>query len=295
MISIHPSIVFRLSGAGSRGQQSKQRWPDFPLPRHFLLLLRGNTEAFPGQSGDIIPAACPGSSPESPPSGTCPEHLPGEASRRHPEQMPDPPQLAPRDVEEQLLYSELLTSDRAPHPISKGAPSHPAEKANFGRLYPGSCPFGHDPQLMTIGESRNVDWPINRELHLAAQLLLHHDRPLHWTHYCRSCTNPSVNLPFHPSLTREQDPNILKLHHLRQELSTNLKWTSHLFLTDHHGLGLGGADSHPSRFTLGWKPSQCIPKVLVWRGQQDNIIRKKQRQNCVVPKPDTLRFVEVPQ
>ncbi len=43
------------------------------------------------------------------------------------------------------------------HPISKGAPSHPTEKANFGRLYPGSCPFGHDPKLMTIGESRNVD------------------------------------------------------------------------------------------------------------------------------------------
>ncbi len=69
------------------------------------------------------------------------------ASRRHPEQMPEPPQLAPLDVEEQRLYSELLPSDRALHPISKGAPSHPAEKAHFGRLYPGSCPFGHDPQL----------------------------------------------------------------------------------------------------------------------------------------------------
>ncbi len=27
---------------------------------------------------------------------------------------------------------------------------------------------------MTIGESRNVDWPVNQELRLAAQLLLHH-------------------------------------------------------------------------------------------------------------------------
>ena len=66
--------------------------------------------------------------------------------------MPKPPQLTPLDVEEQRLYSELLPGDRA-----KGSPSHPAEKAHFGSLYPGSCPFGHDPKLMTIGESRNVD------------------------------------------------------------------------------------------------------------------------------------------
>ena len=38
----------------------------------------------------------------------------------HPKQMPKPPQLAPLDVEEQQLYSELLLGDRAPHPISKG-------------------------------------------------------------------------------------------------------------------------------------------------------------------------------
>ncbi len=107
--------------------------------------------------------------------------------------MPEPPQLTPLDVEEQRLYSELLPSDWAPHPISKGTPSHPTEKAHFGRLYLGSCPFGNDPKLMTIGESRNVDWQVNRELRIAAQLFLHHDRPVHWPHYCRSCTDPSVN------------------------------------------------------------------------------------------------------
>uniref|UniRef100_A0A3Q3KFZ1 SAC3/GANP/THP3 conserved domain-containing protein n=1 Tax=Monopterus albus TaxID=43700 RepID=A0A3Q3KFZ1_MONAL len=31
---------------------------------------------------------------------------------------------------------------------SIGAPGHPAEEAHFGRLYPGSCPFGHDPKLI---------------------------------------------------------------------------------------------------------------------------------------------------
>ncbi|KAK3540124.1 hypothetical protein QTP70_026453 [Hemibagrus guttatus] len=64
--------------------------------------------------------------------------------------MPEPPQLSPFDVEEQRLYSELLPGDRAPYPTSKGAPRHPTEEAHFGRLYPRSYPFGHDPELMTI-------------------------------------------------------------------------------------------------------------------------------------------------
>ncbi|KAI3356417.1 hypothetical protein L3Q82_017632 [Scortum barcoo] len=69
-----------------------------------------------------------------PPGGTCLEHLPREASRGHPKQMPKPPQLTPLDVKEQRLYS--AESDRASHPISKGAPSHPVEETHFGRLYP---------------------------------------------------------------------------------------------------------------------------------------------------------------
>ncbi|XP_043092009.1 protein NLRC3-like [Puntigrus tetrazona] len=76
--------------------------------------------------------ACPRSSPGPPPGGTCLEHLHWEASGRRLEQMP-----------------ELLLSDRAPHPISEGAPSHPMEKTDFSRLYPGSYPFGHDPDLIT--------------------------------------------------------------------------------------------------------------------------------------------------
>ncbi|KAK3546361.1 hypothetical protein QTP70_025767 [Hemibagrus guttatus] len=80
--------------------------------------------------------------------------MPGTPSQGHvlghPKQMPKPPQLSPFDVEEQRLYSELLPGDRAPYPISKGAPCHPTEDAHFGRLYPGSYPYGHDPELMTI-------------------------------------------------------------------------------------------------------------------------------------------------
>ncbi|KAK3507331.1 hypothetical protein QTP70_014461, partial [Hemibagrus guttatus] len=113
-------------------------------------LFRRDPEVFPGQPKDIVSPACPGSSLGPLPGGACPEHLSREMSRRHPKQMPEPPQLPPFDVEEQRLYSELLPGDRAPYPISKGAPCHPTEEAHFGHLYPGSYPFGHDPELMTI-------------------------------------------------------------------------------------------------------------------------------------------------
>ncbi|KAK3566605.1 hypothetical protein QTP86_001083 [Hemibagrus guttatus] len=101
---------------------------------------------------DAISPECPGSSPGSLPSGACPEHFPRETPRRHPKQMPEPPQLSPFDVEEQRLYSKLLPGNRAPYPIFKGAPRHPSEEAHFGRLYPGSYPFGHDPEFMTIDQ-----------------------------------------------------------------------------------------------------------------------------------------------
>ena len=86
-LSIHPSIhpsSAASPGVGSRGQQLEQRNPDFPVPGHFLQLFRRDPEAFPGQPRDIVSPTCPGASPGSPPSGTCPEHLTREASRRHP-------------------------------------------------------------------------------------------------------------------------------------------------------------------------------------------------------------------
>ena len=116
--SIHPSI-HPLStahpGVGSRGQQLEQRSPDVPVPSHFLQLIRGDPVAFPGQPRDIVSPTCPGSSPGSspgsPPSRTCKEHLTREASRSHPNQMPQPPHLAPLNTEEQRFYSEPLPDD----------------------------------------------------------------------------------------------------------------------------------------------------------------------------------------
>ncbi|MED6234334.1 hypothetical protein ATANTOWER_027200 [Ataeniobius toweri] len=106
--------------------------------------------------------------------------------------MPEPPQLAPLDVEEQRLYSKLLPDGRAPHPISKGVPGHPTEEANFSRLYPGSRSFCHDPKFMAKGEGRNVDRPVNRELRFSAQLSLHHNGPAQRPHYCGSRTGSSL-------------------------------------------------------------------------------------------------------
>ena len=85
---IHPSVFFRLSRAGSRGQLSEQGHPDFPHPRCFLQLFWEDPKAFPGQLGDIVTPALPGSFSGSPPGGTCQELLPRKASQGHPKQMP---------------------------------------------------------------------------------------------------------------------------------------------------------------------------------------------------------------
>ncbi|KAI3352362.1 hypothetical protein L3Q82_005328 [Scortum barcoo] len=60
--------------------------------RHFLQLFRG-----PQRRSQASRETSPG----PPPGGTCLEHLPREASRGHPKQMPKPPQLTPLDVKEQ--------------------------------------------------------------------------------------------------------------------------------------------------------------------------------------------------
>ncbi|MEQ2287337.1 hypothetical protein AMECASPLE_011327 [Ameca splendens] len=73
-------LVFRFIQDRVAGAADSAEMPDVPLPRH---LLRGEPKAFPGQPRDIVPPACPGSSPGPPPGGTCLEHL-RKVSRRHP-------------------------------------------------------------------------------------------------------------------------------------------------------------------------------------------------------------------
>ena len=178
--------------------------------------------------------------------------------------MPEPPQLIPFDAEEQRLYSELPPDVWAPHLISNAEPSHPLEETHFGCLYPRSCSFSHYPQLMTIGEGWNVDGPVNRELRLPAQLLLHHNGPVHRPHYCRCRTNLSVHL-LHFALTREQDPEILELLRLRQQLTPNPEGALHSFsgrgtmASDLEVLTLIPTASH----SAANRPSAC------WRSRSD--------------------------
>ncbi|MEQ2285243.1 hypothetical protein AMECASPLE_029797 [Ameca splendens] len=137
---------------------------------------------------------------------------------------------------------------------------------------------------MAIGEGSNIDGPVNRELRFSDQLSLHHNGPAQHPHYCGSCTNLSVDLPLHSPVTHKQVPKILELLHLRRELLSNMKRTSHPFPVENHGLGLEGADPHPSRFKLGCELPQCMLSALARGGQQDHVIRKQKRQNPLVPK-----------
>ncbi|MEQ2283987.1 hypothetical protein AMECASPLE_017101 [Ameca splendens] len=63
------SLSSTLSGTWSLGQQTQQRHPDIPLPRHLLQLLWGEPKVFPGQPRDRVPPACLGLSPEPPEEG----------------------------------------------------------------------------------------------------------------------------------------------------------------------------------------------------------------------------------
>ncbi|KAK3520131.1 hypothetical protein QTP70_015255, partial [Hemibagrus guttatus] len=58
---------------------------------------------------------------------------------------------APFDVEEQRLYSKLLTLSLRERPATL------RRKLFLAACTRGSYPFGHDPELMAIGESRSID------------------------------------------------------------------------------------------------------------------------------------------
>lgn len=78
------------------GSSISREDPDLTLPSQLLHYL-GDTEAFSAECCDLpnmswVCPVCPG--------GTCLEHLTQEAFKRHPCQMPEPPQLARLDVEE---------------------------------------------------------------------------------------------------------------------------------------------------------------------------------------------------
>lgn len=79
------------------------------------MLFQGHPKVF---RYTVVPPVCPGSAPGLLSSWAFLKHLHGEASRRHPNQIPEPPQLAPLNSKEQQLYSKL--DDQISHFILKG-------------------------------------------------------------------------------------------------------------------------------------------------------------------------------
>lgn len=85
------------------------------------------------------------------------------------------------------LYSQLPLDVWAPHPTSQAKPSRSLEKPHFGHFRSTSCPVGHHPELVNIGEAWNVDRPVNWELHLVAQLILYRNGSVQHLQYHRRC------------------------------------------------------------------------------------------------------------
>uniref|UniRef100_A0A3Q0SH69 Sodium-dependent phosphate transport protein 2A n=1 Tax=Amphilophus citrinellus TaxID=61819 RepID=A0A3Q0SH69_AMPCI len=80
------------------------------------------------------------------------------------------------------------------------------------------------------------------------------------TSWCSS-PDPSVDLPLPSPVTCEQDPEILELLHLGQELVPEPERALHPFPAEDHSLRLRGADSHASRFALSCEPFHCELEV----------------------------------
>ena len=88
-------------------------------------------------------------------------------------------------------------------------------------------------------------------------------------------SSPRMTNPYFP-ITHEQDPKILELLCLEQELFPQQEGAIHYFLAGSHGLRLRVADPHPDCFTLGSKPPQCLLEVTGRRSLQNHRICKAQ-------------------
>lgn len=66
--------------------------------------------------------------------------------------------LRPFDLEEWQLYSELPTLS-----LRRG---HSAEETLLFHLHPAPCSFSHIAKFQALGEGRDVDWPVDKNLNL---------------------------------------------------------------------------------------------------------------------------------
>ena len=74
-------------------------------------------------------------------------------------------------------------------------------------------------------------------------------------HHCRR-TNLPVDLLLCSSLTRVQDPEVLELLYLGQDVLIDLEKALHFLTTENNGLRFGGAESHRGGIGLGCEPIQ---------------------------------------
>lgn len=109
--------------------------------------------------------------------------------RKHPKDMPEPPQLTPLNAEEQRLYFELLLGNWTPRPVPKGTTSHQTEETPFVCLYPQSHSFG---RYQNSWGWKRKSTSKSKAFSLSAQLLPNHNRPVQRTpsphrSTCHSC------------------------------------------------------------------------------------------------------------
>lgn len=107
-------------------QQVQWVFPDVPLPYNLFQLLWRYSERFPSQMRYLISPACSGFTLGSPICWTPVKHHHWKAPEMHPDQTPEPHQLAPLDSKELQLYFKLPLDVQTVHLISKAEPSHPA-------------------------------------------------------------------------------------------------------------------------------------------------------------------------
>ncbi|MEQ2287007.1 hypothetical protein AMECASPLE_008119 [Ameca splendens] len=138
---------------------------DIPLPSPRRLPLIREQIAGAADSAETPRCPSPQTPPPAPPGGAegasrpAERHSPGGIRYRCPSHL-------------NWLLSMWRSSGSTP------SPSQMAEllilslrkEAHFSHLYLEPRSFGHDPKFMAIGEGRNVDRPVNRELRFSAQL-----------------------------------------------------------------------------------------------------------------------------
>jgi hypothetical protein len=79
--------------------------------------------------------------------------------------------------------------------------------------------------------------------------------------YCTSLTDTAVDFFILPTITREQEPEILELLHLTQLDSTNMQSAIGRGSSKNHYFGFGSTDSHAGRSTFGCESIECALEV----------------------------------